>query len=51
MLYELATKGPGFTVDDPIEQLGKRVILPPKFEAHRASIVEQLTPLPDVARA
>jgi glyoxalase family protein len=51
VLYELATKGPGFTIDDPIEALGTRVILPPKFETHRESIVQQLTPLPDVARA
>jgi glyoxalase family protein len=51
VLYELATKGPGFTVDDPLEELGSRLILPPRFEAHRDEIAERLTPLPDVARA
>jgi glyoxalase family protein len=51
VLYELATKGPGFTVDDPLEALGSRLILPPRFEAHRSDITERLTRLPDVARA
>ncbi len=51
VLYELATKGPGFTVDDPLPALGSRLILPPRFEPHREDIQERLTPLPDVARA
>jgi glyoxalase family protein len=50
VLYELATKGPGFTVDDPLEQLGARLILPPMFEPDRDAITARLTPLPDVAR-
>lgn len=50
VLYELATKGPGFTVDDPIAQLGSRLILPPRYEPQRAEISRALTPLPDVAR-
>lgn len=50
VLYELATKGPGFTVDDPLEELGRRLILPPSFEPRRAEIATRLTPLPDVAR-
>jgi glyoxalase family protein len=51
VLYELATKGPGFTVDDPLPALGSRLILPPRFEPHRAEIEQRLTPLPEVARA
>jgi glyoxalase family protein len=51
VLYELATKGPGFTVDDPVERLGSRLILPPRFEPQRDAIAERLTPLPEVARA
>jgi len=47
ILYELATQGPGFTVDGPVEEFGTRVILPPWYEAHRAVIEAQLTPLPD----
>jgi glyoxalase family protein len=50
ILYELATEGPGFTVDGPVESLGTRVILPPFLEPHRQVIEPQLTPLPD-ARA
>jgi len=50
VLYELATKGPGFTVDDPLEELGRRLILPPQFEPRRAEIEQRLTPLPDLAR-
>lgn len=47
ILYELATEGPGFTVDDPIELLGTRVILPPQFEPYREAIERKLHPLPD----
>jgi glyoxalase family protein len=50
VLYELATKGPGFTVDDPLEALGTRLILPPQFEPRRAEIEQRLTPLPEMAR-
>ena len=47
VLYELATMGPGFTVDGPVEELGTKIILPPRFEPHRELIESQLTPLPD----
>jgi glyoxalase family protein len=47
ILYELATIGPGFAVDEPIEHLGERLSLPPDFEALRAQVEPQLTPLPD----
>ncbi|HEX3928153.1 MAG TPA: VOC family protein [Gemmatimonadales bacterium] len=47
VLFELATKGPGFTIDSPVEQLGRRLILPPAFEPRRAEIEPRLTPLPD----
>lgn len=47
VLYELASKGPGFTIDSPVEALGRRVILPPRFESQRAEIEARLTPLPD----
>ena len=47
MLFELATKGPGFTVDQPESELGSTLALPPFLEAHRAEIEAQLTPLPD----
>jgi glyoxalase family protein len=47
VLFELATKEPGFTVDGPVEDLGKRIILPPWLEAQRSEIEERLTPLPN----
>ena len=47
VLFELADDGPGFTVDVPLEELGSVVILPPRFEPHRAEIEKRLTPLPD----
>lgn len=51
VLYELATKGPGFTVDDPLDRLGQRLILPPRFEPNREQITAALTPLPDMSRS
>ena len=47
VLFEIADDGPGFTVDSSVETLGTRIILPPRFEPHRAEIEARLTPLPD----
>ncbi|MEA2422046.1 MAG: glyoxalase family protein [Thermoleophilaceae bacterium] len=47
VLFEIADDGPGFTVDVPLDELGSKVILPPKLEPHREQIEAQLTPLPD----
>ena len=47
VLFELATEGPGFTVDGPVEELGKKTILPPWLEPQRDRIVANLTPLED----
>jgi glyoxalase family protein len=47
VLFEIADDAPGFTVDVPMEELGSKIILPPKFEPHRAEIEARLTPLPD----
>jgi glyoxalase family protein len=48
VLFELATMGPGFAVDEPAEHLGERLSLPPAFEQYRAQVERSLTPLPDV---
>ncbi len=48
VLYELATREPGFTVDGPEEELGTKLILPPFLEDRRAEIEARLTPLPPV---
>jgi glyoxalase family protein len=42
-LFEVATDGPGFAVDEPAEALGERLILPPWLEPRRAEI-EQVLP-------
>jgi glyoxalase family protein len=44
-LYELATEGPGFAVDEDPNRLGESLILPPWLEPRRAEIVAQLPPL------
>ncbi|NUQ37469.1 MAG: ring-cleaving dioxygenase [Caldilineales bacterium] len=45
VLFELATDGPGFTVDEPLETLGERLALPPFLEPRRAAIEAGLRPL------
>ena len=45
ILFEIATDGPGFAVDEPLESLGERLSLPPFLEARRASIEAGLKPL------
>ena len=47
VLFELATLGPGFDVDEDPEHLGEKLILPPAFEHLRAQVEPALTPLPD----
>jgi glyoxalase family protein len=47
VLFELATKGPGFTADQPESELGSTLALPPFLESRRAQIEAVLTPLPD----
>jgi len=38
VLFELATNQPGFAVDEPVEHLGERLMLPEQYEPHRAEI-------------
>lgn len=38
VLFELATDGPGFAIDEPASELGKRLKLPPQYEPLRAEI-------------
>jgi glyoxalase family protein len=47
VLFEIATLGPGFTSDEPLESLGERLSLPPNFEQYREQVEKTLTPLPD----
>ena len=45
ILFEIATDGPGFAVDEPLESLGQRLSLPPFLEGRRTSIEAGLKPL------
>jgi glyoxalase family protein len=47
VLFEIATIGPGFTVDEPAESLGERLSLPPNYEHLRDRVEPLLTPLPN----
>jgi glyoxalase family protein len=47
VLFEIATLGPGFTADEPLETLGEHLSLPPNFEHLRAQVEPLLTPLPN----
>src|ERR1043165_4100681 len=47
VLFEIATIGPGFATDEPLEHLGERLSLPPAFEYLRSQVEANLTPLPD----
>jgi glyoxalase family protein len=46
VLFEIATLGPGFTVDEPLESLGEKLSLPPDYEHLRDRVEPVLTPLP-----
>jgi glyoxalase family protein len=45
VLFEIATIGPGFTVDEPLESLGEKLSLTPQYEHLRDQIEPKLTPL------
>jgi glyoxalase family protein len=51
VLFEIATIGPGFTTDEPLEHLGERLSLPPSFEPLREQVEPLLTPLPNPREA
>ncbi len=42
VLFEIATDNPGFTVDEPLEELGKKLRLPSRYENQRSDIEQQL---------
>jgi glyoxalase family protein len=45
ILFEIATDGPGFTVDEDPETLGEKVVLPPFLEGKREEILRNLKPI------
>jgi glyoxalase family protein len=45
VLFEIATIGPGFTVDEPLESLGEKLSLPPDYEHLREQVQPILRPI------
>jgi glyoxalase family protein len=45
ILYEVATRGPGFTQDESVADLGTHLKLPGWEESNRPSIERKLTPV------
>jgi glyoxalase family protein len=45
VLFEIATLGPGFAVDEDAEHLGERLSLPPNYEHVRDQVERTLTPI------
>lgn len=45
ILFEIATDGPGFTVDEEEHTLGEKIVLPPFLEPRRTEIVANLKTL------
>jgi glyoxalase family protein len=45
ILFEIATDPPGFTIDEPIDQLGMHLKLPPWLEPQRSKLEQWLPPI------
>jgi glyoxalase family protein len=45
ILFEIATDGPGFDIDEAPESLGEKLVLPPFLENRREEIQAGLTPI------
>lgn len=48
VMIEIATDEPGFTVDEAVETLGNKLVLPPYLENRRAEIEANLKPIEDI---
>ena len=45
VLFEIATENPGFTVDEPLGELGRHLKLPVQYDSVRSDIEKSLPPL------
>ena len=45
ILFEIATDGPGFAIDEQLDNLGEKLVLPPFLEPQRQEIEAGLTPI------
>lgn len=48
IVFEIATDGPGFTIDGDIETLGEQLDLPPFLEERREEIMAKLIPIEEI---
>ncbi|HEX2360047.1 MAG TPA: VOC family protein [Solirubrobacterales bacterium] len=51
VLFEIATLGPGFAADEPLESLGEKLSLPPDYEPLREKIEATVTPIANPRQA
>lgn len=45
VLFEVATSGPGFAVDEDVSHLGELLKLPPQYEGRRSRLEQELPPV------
>jgi glyoxalase family protein len=45
VLFEIATDPPGMAVDEAVEHLGEKLMLPPQYEGSRKQVEAALPPL------
>jgi glyoxalase family protein len=45
VLFEIATRSPGFTIDEPLQHLGEKLSIPPFLESRRPEIEATVRPL------
>jgi glyoxalase family protein len=45
VLFEVATTGPGFAIDEPADKLGESLKFPPQYESRRADLEQTLKPV------
>jgi glyoxalase family protein len=45
ILFEIATDPPGFAIDEPLDQLGSKLVLPPWLEKVRSQLEAVLPPI------
>jgi glyoxalase family protein len=45
ILFEIATDPPGFAIDEPVDELGRTLKLPPMYESMRDRIQSSLPPI------
>jgi glyoxalase family protein len=45
VLFEVATSGPGFAIDEPADKLGESLKLPAQYESRRSELEQTLKPV------